>query len=545
VKRQDATTPFVGGARRPSLRRTLSREIAAYVRFEGAEAKAVASLRSIVEPSFRDVAEEFYDRTRDFEAAHAVFEDEAQIERLKGSLVAWMKRLFGGTYDEDFFAYVERVGHVHVRIGLPQRYMFAAMNFLGESLSAVVTRRQTREDHAAALAALRKLLDISLAVMLETYFAETLDRAQRMERNALARLYASREHRYLAAIDISGLCIIGADEERIVQVINSCVESELALSREEVVGLVAIEGLFRDEDVSPVLDALDALKDGADSPVVIPRAALKASNGRASWMRWRIARVDDVEGLRFVILGQDVSVESRLEAQARRNERLAAVGTLAAGLAHEIRNPLNGALLHLTFLERELRKEAFDRAEVVEAAHVVRGEIERLSRLTREFLDFAKPYPLDLADVDLNEIVVRVSRLVATDAKDQCEVKVDLPRQPVLVRGDSAKLEQVVLNLARNGLEAMAPRGGTLTIRARKKPSGGIVEVEDDAGSLQSNAPIFDAFYSTKPSGTGLGLSIVHRIVTSHGGQIEASLRHGRTVFQVLIPSVTKEAPES
>jgi signal transduction histidine kinase len=237
-------------------------------------------------------------------------------------------------------------------------------------------------------------------------------------------------------------------------------------------------------------------------------------------------------------MGNDVTDEAALAERTRRSEKLAAVGTLAAGLAHEIRNPLNGAHLHVTFLERGLRKDGAS-SDALEAVRVVGDEITRLSALVNEFLDFARPKPLDRKPISIREVCEHVATLAQADAvKARVDVKLDLPTNDIVVEGDRGKLEQVLLNLLQNAIEAMAPSGGGKAIvRARRQPISALLEVEDEGpGITESNAPIFDAFFSTKPTGTGLGLPIVHRIVTDHGGSITYESKPGCTIFRVTIP---------
>ncbi len=174
----------------------------------------------------------------------------------------------------------------------------------------------------------------------------------------------------------------------------------------------------------------------------------------------------------------------------------------------------------------------------MEAVTVVGEEIKRLAALVSEFLDFARPKPLARNVASLGALVERVAQLVVNEAKDaHIEVARDLPSKDILASIDASKIEQVLLNLARNAIEALAPTGGHVTLRLRRQPKRALLEVEDDGPGLPSDdAPIFDAFYSTKPQGTGLGLAITHRIVTDHGGSIQADSRPGRTVFRVALP---------
>jgi signal transduction histidine kinase len=215
------------------------------------------------------------------------------------------------------------------------------------------------------------------------------------------------------------------------------------------------------------------------------------------------------------------------------------VGTLAAGLAHEIRNPLNGARLHLTFLERGLKRAGVADADALDAVRVVGDEIRRLDELVSEFLDFARPKPLDKKLQSLRALCDRVIQLVAPAAEAaRTRVALDFPATDLQIEVDGAKVEQVLLNLLNNAVEATGPAGGgAVVVRVRRQPRRALVEVEDDGPGLPGpDAPIFDAFFSTKSNGTGLGLAIAHRIVTDHGGTIDATSRPGCTIFRVGLP---------
>ena len=146
---------------------TRAEELKRYVSFSDADAALLRSFRDVAAPHFERIAQEFYDRIRQHEEAHAVFTDEAQIARLQRSLVQWMDRLFCGVYDEAYFAAISQIGRVHVKVGLPQRYMFAAMALIRTSLTQVAERQPS---HGARLVAtLSSLLDLELAIMLESY----------------------------------------------------------------------------------------------------------------------------------------------------------------------------------------------------------------------------------------------------------------------------------------------------------------------------------------------------------------------------------------
>jgi signal transduction histidine kinase len=257
-------------------------------------------------------------------------------------------------------------------------------------------------------------------------------------------------------------------------------------------------------------------------------------------VRWRRSEVKGRDDRTTVYaVGIDVTDEDEILRRVLRSERLAAVGTMAAGLAHEVRNPLNSASLQLTVLERRLDRGG-DPTNALPIARIIKGEIDRLDRLVREFLAFARPHPLEPKPVSVAELLAGVAGLITPEAEG-AKVAIDIAAAdgtpPVL--GDSERLRQVLLNLTRNALEAMAERGGRLRLTARAAGAEVEIDVEDDGPGFGEELPVFDAFFTTKSQGTGLGLAIVHRIVTDHGGTIRVESRPGRTCFTLALPAAT------
>jgi len=270
-----------------------------------------------------------------------------------------------------------------------------------------------------------------------------------------------------------------------------------------------------------------------DEPRPLPVKA-----GGARRVRWNRADIEAADGRRILYaVGIDVTDEQEMLRRLLRSERLAAVGTMASGLAHEVRNPLNSASLQLTLLERRLaRGEAA--AEVLPIAQIIKSEIERLDRLVRDFLAFSQPRPLDAKDVDAETLIVGIAALIGPAAEESgVELATEVaPALPPLA-GDAERLRQVLLNLTRNAIEAMHDEGGTLTLRARAAGDALELDVEDDGPGFPEDLPVFDAFFTTKQQGTGLGLSLVHRIVTDHGGTIRVQSRPGQTCFTLRLPA--------
>jgi signal transduction histidine kinase len=226
------------------------------------------------------------------------------------------------------------------------------------------------------------------------------------------------------------------------------------------------------------------------------------------------------QALRQVRLHRD---KRELALRAQVTEKLAAVGTLTAGLSHEIRNPLNAAGLQLTVLERRVRKlEAAAQEPLLEPLLLVRDEIRRLDHILEDFLQFARPREFQPNAVDVGALLARVQSLLSGQAEQKGVVLELEPSRVGPVRGDEERLRQVLLNLALNALEA-TPAGGRVRFSASALGTEVALYVDDSGPGIPAHvqARLFEPFFTTKASGSGLGLSIVHAIVTQHGGTIE------------------------
>jgi PAS domain S-box-containing protein len=318
---------------------------------------------------------------------------------------------------------------------------------------------------------------------------------------------------------------------------------QFAPSTEKASGYAAAEMVHADpferlfaEDATRVREALLS---GTNAQPVEVRADLQARNGERRpihWSCWR--QVPTVDPVRFVVLGIDETREREFEERALQNARFSTAGVLAAGLAHEIRNPLNGASLHLSVLERDLaRLQGGMSASAREAVVVVRSELRRLSSLVTDFLEVTRPKPLARSNVDVRDLARAVLAQVREAAKDRgIAVSAELPLDPAVAWIDADRMKQALLNLVQNAIEA-GTRDGTVVVRVGMSRARFELEVEDDGpGIPNASAPIFDPFFTTKRTGTGLGLSIVHRTVTDHGGNVTYSSVPKRTVFRISLP---------
>jgi signal transduction histidine kinase len=222
-----------------------------------------------------------------------------------------------------------------------------------------------------------------------------------------------------------------------------------------------------------------------------------------------------------------------------RADRLTVLGTLAAGIAHEVRNPLVSVRTFIELLPERLHDEEFR----TEFRQLTLAEIERICSLLNDLLAFARPGSASSEPSDANALACQTIRLLEPEARKRAvSLRLACADDLPLVLVDEGRLKQVLLNLVLNGIEACPERGAVhVTTLPASDGAWGIIEVADSGGGISPDvAPhVFDAFVTTKDTGSGLGLYIAHRIVTDHGGTIHARSRpEGGTVFSIRLPAV-------
>jgi len=247
----------------------------------------------------------------------------------------------------------------------------------------------------------------------------------------------------------------------------------------------------------------------------------------------------DIE-LAVMLRHYQLDSEEKLLQRERRiqADRLAAMQTLSAGLAHEVRNPLNAARLQLELLERRLRRQLGNDTKLVEPTEIANQEIERLTNLLNDFLSFARPPELHVHDHDVVAIGRQVIELEKPLAH-QRDVELEFAEHaPIMAQVDSGKIHQVIQNLVRNALEATT-RGGHVRVAIHNGSENAVhIEVTDDGPGIPTEVlpRIYEPFFSTKETGTGMGMAIVHSLVTMHGGKIEIHTSPHGSKFDVVVP---------
>jgi signal transduction histidine kinase len=339
------------------------------------------------------------------------------------------------------------------------------------------------------------------------------------EGEALRRGLEQSERRHREVVEAVPAFVVALNAEGEIQLWNRRLEEVTGFPRSEMLGKPGLELVGEGARKLP-------LKRGGHRLVRWQRAVLPSADG---------------EAVTYAV-GVDVTEERELLRRTLRAERLAAVGTLAAGLAHEVRNPLNSATLQLRVLERRIERGSASADELLPIIGIVGEEIRRLDRLVSDFLSFAQPRPLRLEPVRVDELATLAAELARPEgAQAGIDVVVEVGAGAGTVEVDLERMRQVLLNLVRNAIEAMRGQdeGGTLTVRTFPADAAGNarIEVIDTGPGFTEDAPIFDAFFTTKEGGTGLGLAIAFRIVADHGGALHAESRPGRTRFAIELPA--------
>src|SRR5262245_4262325 len=287
-------------------------------------------------------------------------------------------------------------------------------------------------------------------------------------------------------------------------------------------------------------------------PLVMEDGETSAEGG-SSAVAW--AKADDsgrpgstipatAEEVGHVMILRDITESRRTAQQAIESERLNSLMLLAAGVAHEIGNPLNSLHIHLQLMQRSVQKlHDGDKAELEQSIDVARSEVNRLDSIVTQFLKAIRPSRPQLRPENVNTIVEDAVRFFTPELQDreimvEQELRSDLP----LLQVDRDQIKQAFYNVIKNGLEAMN-RHGTLRIRTDLDDTHVIIRFIDTGGgmSAESLSRVFEPYFTTKPSGTGLGLLIVRRIVREHGGElsIESSQGKGLTLT-IRLPYIDK-----
>jgi signal transduction histidine kinase len=239
----------------------------------------------------------------------------------------------------------------------------------------------------------------------------------------------------------------------------------------------------------------------------------------------------------IIILLRDISEQVRAQQQIELKEKQVAIGQLASGIAHEIRNPLNAINIIIQRFQMEFEVKD-DNDEFQKMLITLRSEISRINQIIEQFLNFARPPKLQIERTNLSELIEETIYLMQVQAQ-QSNITLEKNVEPNLFAEiDRSKIKQVLINLIKNAIEAIT-NGGKITIESKLQRNNAIIKITDTGNGMSDEIKnkIFTLYFTTKKAGTGLGLSIVHQIITEHNGEIECDSKEGfGTTFELKLP---------
>jgi two-component system, NtrC family, sensor histidine kinase HydH len=395
--------------------------------------------------------------------------------------------------------------------------------FVGLDMASIDEAQRSDVWHAVLMGAILLLAGFAGITLL------LLAQSHRAARTRLSRIQAFSDH-VVANMPIG---LVATDSRKRVAVFNQVAESVLRVSAASAIGSPA-------QHVLPAtlwsqIEAVDALP----AAILEKEADCVLPGGRVIPLEIGAGRLAD-EGGRYlgsILLFKDLSEIRTLRNEIARNQRLATVGRLAAGVAHEIRNPLSSIKGFATYFRERYRENDQD----AQTASILIQEVDRLNRVVGQLLEFSRPVDILPRPVRPERLIADIAKLVEPQARAKgVSIAVENPSDMPEVLLDADRLHQVLLNLFLNGIEAM-DRGGVLTVQVAEAAEGRRLEIRvSDTGSgiRPEDLPhIFEPYYTTKPGGTGLGLAIAHNIIEAMAGEIGAQSSPGAgTTFTLKIP---------
>lgn len=374
--------------------------------------------------------------------------------------------------------------------------------------------------------------------MKSAFLDKLIDRMDRIDANSLQThfLHLSQEKGLLETIfHALHEGIIGIDGLGRIIYANQSAGRLLGFSCEDVVG-DEIARYLRDIDWNLITD----LNDSEWSRLVNREIELTYPEHRFLAFYIVPMAIEDSGERGAVVLLRDVTRERQHEASTIESERFRAITLLAAGVAHEIGNPLNSLTIHLQLLERELKQLLPEQhEEVLGLIDVSKREVARLDQIIQKFLGAVRPVEPKLESMQLGKILAETLEFLQPETDDRnVLVEVESDRNLPSVRVDEGQIKQVFFNIIRNAVEAMEG-GGILKIHLASTDLFATVSFRDTGGGISADdiGKIFDAYKTSKKRGSGLGLMIVQRIIRDHGGEIEIDSAPGRgTTFTIYLP---------
>lgn len=388
--------------------------------------------------------------------------------------------------------------------------------FVGLDMGPVSAARKEDMRHTLIMGSVLLLVGFAGVVLL--FFAQ----AYRATRTSLTRIKAFSDR----VVENMALGLVAVDENRRIVSFNRAAEEILTAAGAR--GRLSPEVLPRE-----ILDLSSGLKPG-ERDVVADEIECRLPDGRVLSLDVTVSLLQDDDGKStgHIVLIRDMTEVRALKREIETSRRLASLGRVAAGIAHEIRNPLSSIKGFATYFRERYAADSDDRS----TADIMIKEVDRLNRVISQLLEFARPLSLQKKRVPVQALIQHSLKMIERQAESGgVAVRTEFAPSPGEIDVDFDKITQVLLNLYLNALESMV-QGGTLTVGCSEERATRNLQISvtDTGAGIEKRhlEHIFDPYFTTKQTGTGLGLAIVHKIIEAHGGEVnvESAVGRGTTV---------------
>ncbi len=517
-----------------------------YVQFSRKEEKLLAQLKKILAPEVKGFVDNFYKHLLKFRETKEILNKPELIERLKKAQTEYYLSLLQGQYSKSYFEKRLKIGLIHEKIGLSPRWYLGAYSLYFQHFfdSIISAFKHNPGRIKKATVALSKLLLLDMQLVVEAYLGKAFEVIQ-SQNEQLAKLLSERtdqlrelEVGYSDLVENSPEMIFSLNEKRQFLSMNRTGLTKSGYTLDELKNK-----LF--EDLMPnsyKARGIGHIQEVIESGIGELETVFIDKNGKELELEISSTALYNPSGefLKARSFGRDVTERNKLEQQLLKWERLAAVGSMSAKVAHEIKNPLSSLFLNLELLEDEVN--SFSNSDISEARQLLKSissELERLIHLTEDYLQFARLPKPNLEPVGVKELLTRLVPLLGAELdRKGIHLQVEVPPNLPAIEADRNQLMQVFINLIRNAEEAMLS-GGKISIEAGTKDSVLEIKVADTGAGIDKEDldKIFDPFYTTKDTGTGLGLSFIRQVIGELGGSITCeSQKNQGTTFRLFFP---------
>ncbi|MFO7781914.1 MAG: ATP-binding protein [Spirochaetia bacterium] len=367
-----------------------------------------------------------------------------------------------------------------------------------------------------------------------------LDKLDSTQIRTLIHDLASEHEQMQVVLDSMNDAVVVSDNDHNLVMVNKAAERLLPLMPGDLAEHKMWE-IIRDEEIAAFVE--EALE--AEDSVWDVEFTLEHSGGERTLLLslFPLVRSGHVTG--NILRGEDVTERKSREARLRRAESLASLTTLAAGVAHEIKNPLGSIGIHIQLIQKELATLADDQKERIQGyIDVVNEEVNRLNKIVVDFLFAVRPMNVELEDEDMNSVLGDLLEFVRYELEESdIELEADLQQELPKVQLDDKYFKQALMNIVKNALAAM-PNGGTLRVKTRCRGDSVELIVEDTGEGMSEDVreKIFEPYFTTRDFGSGIGLTLVYKVVKEHMGEISVRSEEGEgTRFILTFPVPQRE----